>query len=314
LDEIKAAYEGESQPESVRMLLALAEGEPLGPRMGWFGPGQSKYSWTWLAEQYHVPTDGAISADIFAEDPEQFRSLDRDADGRVTSDDLNWSPAAEKPASPPNSLAEAIAVEGASLPDLPPKDELLRLFFAGELGSLNEGPRVGEPAPDFTLEPTDRSGKVRLYDVLGEKPVVLAFGSLTCDPFRGMFADFEALRERYKDDAHFLFVYVREAHPSDGWAKDINYLQGVAVAQPKSFEQRVAAAKQCRQVLRPSMPVLVDGISDPTAHAYSALPARFYVLDRDGAITYKGGRGPVSLSPREVEQALVMTLLDESEP
>lgn len=295
------------------MLFALAGGEPLGPRMGWFSSGQSKYSWTWLAERYRVPPEGALAAESFTANPEWFRSLDRDSDGRLTRDDLNWSAAAVEPASTPNSLTEAIAEE-ASPPDLPPKGELLRLFFAGDLGSLDEGPGLGEPAPDFTLEAADRSGKVRLYDLLGDKPVVLAFGSITCDPFRGAFDEFEATHGRYKGEAHFLFVYVREAHPVDGWAKDVNYLQGVAVAQPKIFEQRVAAAKRCRELLRPSMLVLVDGISDPTARAYSALPARFYVLSSDGSITYKGGRGPVSLSPREVEQALVMTLLDGAGP
>lgn len=311
LDQIKVAYEGETQPESVRMLFDLAEGKPLGPRMGWFGPGQSSYSWAWLAERHHVPQEDAIARAAFAGTAEQFRSLDRDSDERLTSDDLNWSAAAKQPAPAPASPYEAIFAEEASRPDLPPKDELLRLFFAGELGSLNQGPSLGEPAPDFTLEAADHSGAVRLYDLLGEKPVVLAFGSLTCDPFRGFFADVEAIHERFKDDARFLFIYVREAHPSDGWAKDVNYMQGIAVAQPKVFAQRVEAARQCRNVLHPSMPVLVDGIGDATAHAYSALPARFYVLDRDGLITYKGGRGPVSLSPRELEQALALTLLGQ---
>jgi hypothetical protein len=45
-------------------------------------------------------------------------------------------------------------------------------------------------------------------------------------------------------------------------------------------------------------------------NAYSGMPARLYVIDTDGKIAYKGGRGPFGLKVGEMEQALVMTLLD----
>ena len=40
--------------------------------------------------------------------------------------------------------------------------------------STNEPPRVGQPAPDFTLPATDPD-EVRLADYRGKKTVVLAF-------------------------------------------------------------------------------------------------------------------------------------------
>lgn len=39
--------------------------------------------------------------------------------------------------------------------------------------------QVGDRAPDFTLEKTDKSGNVQLSSFRGQKPVVLVFGSYT---------------------------------------------------------------------------------------------------------------------------------------
>lgn len=39
--------------------------------------------------------------------------------------------------------------------------------------------RVGDPAPDFSLETTDKSSRVKLSSFHGQKPVVLIFGSYT---------------------------------------------------------------------------------------------------------------------------------------
>ncbi len=94
--------------------------------------------------------------------------------------------------------------------------------MAGEIGSLQEGPGLNEPAPDFELKPLGGGEPVRLSKRLGGKPIVLVFGNFTCGPFRSMYSTVEAVRERQKDNADFLFIYVREAHPTDGWAMKSN--------------------------------------------------------------------------------------------
>jgi hypothetical protein len=40
------------------------------------------------------------------------------------------------------------------------------------------------------------------------------------------------------------------------------------------------------------------------------MPDRLYVIDRDGKIVYKGGRGPFGFKPGEMDQSLLMLLLD----
>jgi hypothetical protein len=120
------------------------------------------------------------------------------------------------------------------------------------------------------------------------------------------------LYERYRDRAEFLAVYVREAHPTDGWRMSFNDHFGVAIAQPRTFLDRVAAGKTCNEKLEVRMPLLVDTIDDRVGRAYSGVPDRLYVLDPDGTVVYKSGRGPFGFKPGEMEQALILTLLDRS--
>jgi hypothetical protein len=108
----------------------------------------------------------------------------------------------------------------------------------------------------------------------------------------------------------FLAVYVREAHPSDGWRMMSNDRFGVVVPQPTTKEERGEAAAKCCAALKISMPVVVDEIDDRVGHAYSGMPDRLYVIDPDGKVAYKSGRGPFGFLTGEMEQALVMHLLD----
>jgi len=54
----------------------------------------------------------------------------------------------------------------------------LRGLFRGELGSLLEGPSLGDRAPDFRLSTSDGKKEIAVADLRG-KPVVLVFGSFT---------------------------------------------------------------------------------------------------------------------------------------
>lgn len=122
----------------------------------------------------------------------------------------------------------------------------------------------------------------------------------------------EELHKKYRDQVEFLAIYVREAHPTDGWRMASNDKAGIAFAQPRAMNERVALAKKCCSTLEITMPVLVDELNDRVGHAYSGMPDRLYVIDRAGRVAYKGGRGPFGFKAREMEQALVMLLLDQT--
>ncbi len=119
------------------------------------------------------------------------------------------------------------------------------------------------------------------------------------------------MHKRYKDRVAFLAIYVREAHPINGWRDDGNDRVGIAILQPATKTDRLAVAKTCCSTLELTMPLLVDEINDRVGHAYSGMPDRMYIIDRKGRVAYKGGRGPFGFKPGEMEQSLVMLLLDQ---
>ena len=353
-EEIEAAYEGKKMPEAVSMYLVIVKGGQLDGTNGWFGPASSRFSWEWLARQNGIEPNQTLKKDTFRGDERLFAQLDRDHDGAIGGFDLDWSDSNpwvrqsymvnrmfrridpsgdgnltheewqaffEKVAGDQESfrfeqLRDALIPPGNSfLPgDEPKKETLIKGFMAGEIGSLQEGPSLDEAAPDFELKPIDGGDSVRLSDRIGKKPIVLVFGNFTCGPFRSMYSTVEAVRKRQKDQADFLFIYVREAHPTNGWAMKSNEKAGVAVAQPTTFQERRAVAEQCAEKLKPSIPLLVDDINDTVGNAYSGMPARLYVIDTHGKVAYKSGRGPFGFKPEEMEQALLMTLLENSAP
>ena len=122
------------------------------------------------------------------------------------------------------------------------------------------------------------------------------------------------MNRRYGDFVQFLAIYVREAHPTDGWRMSSNDRVGIEFSQPVDRVERLSVAAKCCTSLEISMPLLVDDVNDRVGHAYSGMPDRLYVLDRTGKVTYKGGRGPFGFKAGEMEQSLVMTLLDQDSP
>src|SRR5262249_44439391 len=108
--------------------------------------------------------------------------------------------------------------------------------------------------------------------------------------------------------------YVREAHPTDGWRMESNDDAGVKIPQPRDYAERREVAERCGKYLKMSMPLLVDEMDDRVGHAYSGMPARLYLIDRDGKIAYKSGRGPFGFKPDELEQSLVLMLLEQHSP
>ena len=195
---------------------------------------------------------------------------------------------------------------------MPTKATLIRGLFRQEIGSLQPGPRLDESAPDFTLKTNDGKAEITLSKLRGPKPLVLVFGSFTCGPFRSQAGNMEKLYRRYKDRANFAMVYVRDAHPTDGWRMDSNDRFGVTTEQPKTYGERVEIAQKCGRLLDLGFPMLVDTIDDAIGARYSGMPGRLYLLDREGKIAFKSGRGPYLFKPAELEQSLVMLLLERT--
>jgi hypothetical protein len=110
--------------------------------------------------------------------------------------------------------------------------------------------------------------------------------------------------QTYKDRAAFLFVYISEAHPADGWQMPINEKQGIVFDQPTSHSQRRGIAEKCCAKLKLTIPCVVDTMDNKVDRLYAGWPERLYVIDRDGRIAYAGGEGPFGYKPEEVEKWL----------
>ncbi len=101
----------------------------------------------------------------------------------------------------------------------------------------------------------------------------------------------------------FFLVYIREAHPADGWSVQVNprlrYIE-----QPVTSVERFEVANSCVNDLEISMPCLIDSMDDATMKAYNALPDRLYLVGRDGRIAFKGGHGPWGFRAKDLEAAI----------
>jgi hypothetical protein len=112
------------------------------------------------------------------------------------------------------------------------------------------------------------------------------------------------LAERYRDRVHFLVVYIREAHPEEGWIIPENRRSGLAVHEPKTDDERRGVASTCAVNLRLRMPMVVDGVDNAVASAYGGWPDRLYLIRPDGRIVFQGGEGPFGFKPEELERAV----------
>ena len=119
------------------------------------------------------------------------------------------------------------------------------------------------------------------------------------------------MKQKFGDRVEFVNVYVREAHPIDGWRMSSNDRAGVSVAQPTTDEERREVASKCCASLHMTIPLVVDHLDDRVGHAYSGMPDRLYLIDRDGTVAYKSGRGPFGFEPGELEQQIAMLLAED---
>jgi hypothetical protein len=109
---------------------------------------------------------------------------------------------------------------------------------------------------------------------------------------------------KYKDRVRFYAIYIREAHPDDGWRVPENLRQDIRFREPRSAAERTAVATLCQINLDLQMPMLVDAIDNTVEEQYIALPMRLYLIGSDGKIAYTGERGPFGFNPDTWEAAI----------
>ena len=248
-----------------------------------------------------------------------FSRADRDGNGKVTREELDAffqaSDSGGQGFLSLSDLQEAFPMP-SSRGDVRPATGPARPCWSAASSARRSarsspGPKLDETAPDFTLKTNDGKSEITLSKLVGPKPVVLIFGNFTCGPFRSQAGNFEKLYRRYKDRATFVMVYVREAHPTDGWRMESNDRVGVSTAQPNTYDERAEVAQNCGRLLGLGFPMLVDTIDDAVGARYSGMPGRFYLIDRDRQGRLQERPRPVRFKPAELEHSLILLLQQE---
>jgi hypothetical protein len=118
----------------------------------------------------------------------------------------------------------------------------------------------------------------------------------------------------YHEDVNFFNIYIREAHAKDGWwfgkglPRFLFNLIKIDVAthldDPKTIEERRAAAGECDEALKYGVRTLVDEMDDAVNEAYAGWPTRLYLIGLDGKVVYHGGVGPYDFHPYKLEAAI----------
>ena len=112
------------------------------------------------------------------------------------------------------------------------------------------------------------------------------------------------LYAKYKDRVRFYLVYIREAHPHDGWRVPNNLIENINYDEPKTDDERTEVASACQIGLDLRMPMLVDRIDNDVDKKYVGLPMRMFLIDADGKIAFAGKKGPFGWDDEAFEAAL----------
>jgi len=190
-------------------------------------------------------------------------------------------PQAEKPATKPEAGAQMMmtdemqeAAKGKPVP--------AAINASAAVAGPQKPIAAGAVAPDFKLQKVD--GPTVQLSSLKNRVVVLVFGSYTCPSFRGRASSIDRLTQELSTSANVFIVYTKEAHPQGGWEVERNKDENISIKQPTTLEARRAVAKQSREALHLSTPILIDDMDDTVTNAYGGFPNAAVVINRDGTI------------------------------
>ena len=122
------------------------------------------------------------------------------------------------------------------------------------------------------------------------------------------------LYDKYHEKVQFLPIYIREAHPVDGWwlgkglgkklMKFYSPKAAMDVYDPQTMEERRQVAGTCETSLAYGVRTYVDEMDDAVNKAYAAWPTRLYLIDTEGIVIYAAGLGPYDFHPSKLGKAI----------
>jgi hypothetical protein len=152
-------------------------------------------------------------------------------------------------------------------------DDLNTSMLLDDLRFHRDDPGPGNKVPEFDLPTTD--GGRFTSDDLGDRPVLMVFGSRTCPITESSGPHLKNLHHRYGSSIRFVMVNTREAHP------------GEIITQPKTSTKKYQHAVALRDHHGFDFEVAVDDIEGFLHRAMSPKPNSAYLIDPKGTILYR---------------------------
>jgi len=156
---------------------------------------------------------------------------------------------------------------------------------------MHAGLSIGVTAPDVELATIDGT-KTSLYELIKNQDAVLILGSYTCPPFRNSIIKLSTIAEKYSDKIKFYYIYIKEAHPVDGWRMKQNDKQNILIKQHTNIKERCTAADIMINNKKINIPVLTDSMKDSTLKAFGSWPNRIVLINNEKIIKFYASRGP----------------------
>jgi thiol-disulfide isomerase/thioredoxin len=143
---------------------------------------------------------------------------------------------------------------------------------------------IGIPAPDLDLQALVGNARFRLSSYRKLKPVMLVFGSFTCDFFQKYIPELNRLHEKFKDRAAFVFIAAPEAgHKINGFEF---LLEDRADNPMTNVLKRRERIDQARAKAGLNLPGFFDGPNYEASQAYLAWPGRLVLVDVEGQVAH----------------------------
>ena len=135
--------------------------------------------------------------------------------------------------------------------------------------------RIGIAAPDVQAQ--DLNGAVvRLADFRGKRHVVMMTGAVTSPMCAFEIPELNRLHAEFDSkDVSFFLLYTRESHPAENYSAH------------RSFEQKLAYARDLQRLERVNFPILVDYLDGRIHRAYGVWPNALFVIHKDGRLIFR---------------------------
>jgi len=153
-------------------------------------------------------------------------------------------------------------------------------------GNVEMGLKIFDDIYVYDLDSNRINLKKYITDLLAKEPlpIVIFAGSVSWPPFRQAVEWSNRLKQTYAHKAHFISIYLAEAHANDEWPLG----KKVCITKHKTIEERINVAKNFQTEYNFELPILVDEIENTFDYHYGAWPERYYMFDETGRICKAG--------------------------